>query len=322
MIFANSNGIFSLSLIQTIRMFVVFSLFLTIFSVLLSAPLLAQEKPDILILNSDSSIKKYLISQEVFQANQDKPSKTVNLAEHSTNEIKDIIEKSDFKIIYCIGAKAYLLAHHYAVDKKIIFSSVLNWRRLPVIEQSYGVSQELPLGMQLTMYHYLFPEIKKIGVLYSEQFNKEWLESAKQSAREVDIEVVGLDVNAINNLTVSIEKLLIEVDALWLISDPLVLADRRQIINIFQLAALRKKPVFTYSDIFVDLGAVLVISADNPTIGRQVSVIANNLRKNKTVVERLSHPAGSHIILNMKKLKEYSLKLNKEALSSVNQIIE
>ena len=298
--------------------------FLFLLLQLFSSMLSAQEKIDLLIINSDHTIKKYALTQEVFQANQDKAATVINLAAPSVveSEVVDLIKQNQFKVIYCIGTKAYLLASRVAPNKKIVFSSAINWRRLPVTEQSYGIAQELPAGMQLTMYRYLFPEIKKIGVLYSKQFNQEWLSGAIQAAQDVGIELVGKDVSAGQNLSTAIEELLAEVDALWLIADPLVLADRASVVEIFLQAENRNKPVFTYSEPFIDFGAILVISADIPTIGRQASAWVDDLRNDKTITERVTNPLGSHIILNMKKIKDYSIRLNKEALGSVNQIIE
>lgn len=295
-----------------------------IFLILLffSNPLSAQQKADLLIINSDFAIKKYALTQEVFLANQQKPSEVINLAEQTIDYVTEVVNRDQIKIIYCIGTKAYLLAHRLVPEKIIVFSSAINWLRLPEADQSYGVAQELPAAMQLTMYRYLFPQINKIGVLYSQQFNKEWLLSTQQAAVDVGIQIIGKEVSAQLNVSTATEQLLAEIDALWLISDPLVLTDKNSVVDLFRRAENRKIPVFAYSEIFVNLGAQLVISADIPTIGRQVSALVNSLR-NETIVEnRISHPAGSHVILNMRKLKRYSIKLNKEALGSVNQIIE
>ena len=40
------------------------------------------------------------------------------------------------------------------------------------------------------------------------------------------------------------------------------------------------------------------------------------------IEEKVQYPAGSHIILNLKKVKEYGLPYKEEALSVVNQIVE
>lgn len=314
-------------MIQVVRSFAL-SAFLFLLLQSFSTITIAQAEVDLLIINSDLAIKKYALTQEVFQANQNKASTVINLADPlvEEDEVADIIRRNQFKIIYCIGTKAYLLANRVAPDKKIVFSSAINWRRLPITRQSYGIAQELPAGMQLMMYRYLFPEINKIGVLYNKQINQEWFSGAIQAAQDVDIELLGQNISAGQNLSTAIKKLLAEVDALWLIADPLVLADRASVVEIFLQAENKKKPVFTYSELFIDYGALLVISADIPTIGRQASAWVDELRNdktiNKTITERVSNPLGSYVILNMKKLKEYPILLNKEALGSVNQIIE
>ncbi|NOR71581.1 MAG: hypothetical protein GQ532_18155 [Methylomarinum sp.] len=308
-------------IMRAVRQVAVFALFFVFFP-FFSSHVSAHENIDLLIVNSDYSVKKYALAQDVFEANQEKPSISINLPDLSSDEASDLIKKNQFKIIYCIGTKAYLLVQRLVPEQNIVFSSAINWRRLPVTEKSYGIAQELPAGMQLMMYRYLFPEIKKIGVLYSKQFNNELLQEAIQSAEDMGIDVIGQDVSDGQNLSTAIKKLLPEVDALWLISDPHVLADRAAVSVIFQQTKISKKPVFTYSKVFIDFGALLVISADTPTIGRQVSARVDDLLGGRVDMERVSIPAGSHVVLNMKQLKNYSLKLNKEALGSVNQIIE
>lgn len=317
-----NNKVTSYLLLTSRIRIAVLDIVLALLLVLFSHPLFAEKTPDLLVLNSDYSINKYALMQEVFLKNQNKTSVTLNLAEQTDEQVSDVLRRNKFKIIYCIGTKAYLLAHRLAPEKIIVFSSVINWRRLPESDLSYGIAQELPAAMQLTMYRYLFPEIKTIGVLYSQQFNKQWLPTAKQAAEEVGIEIISKNISADQNVSLAVEELLPEVDALWLISDPLVLTDKTTILKIFKQAANRKKPIFSYSKIFIKFGAQLVISTDIPTIGRQVSALVNSLRHNKTKSKRIGRPVGSHIILNMNKLKGYPIKLNKEALGSVNQIIE
>ncbi len=289
---------------------------------LLSSNLSAQETPDLVILNSNHSINKYAITQKIFLADQDMPARVINLQEQSDEKVADIIRRNHFKIIYCIGAKAYLLAHRLAPKAKIVFSSAINWQRLPKAESHYGIAQELPAEMQLTMFRYLFPEIKKIGILYSQQFNKQWLARALQAAQDVGIEITIFEVSPGQNIGLATKKILTQADALWLIPDPLVLTNKKTVLEIFHQAKKIKKPIFTYNKIFMAFGAQLIISADIPTIGRQVSALVNTLRNNQTIANRVSYPAGSHVILNMKKLEGYSIQLNKEALGSVNQIIE
>ncbi len=286
---------------------------------------LAQEQQKILVLNSNQAVKKYALTQQAFEAAQQRYSTTVVdlfTSKSSADDLLTLVNKNQFSGIYCIGTKAYFLARQALPKQKIVFSSIMNWRRLPQLDNSYGIAQELPAGMQLMMYRYLFPGLMKVGVLYSEQFNKEWLKDTLQAAQDVGMEVIGRNVSQETDLNVAISQLLSEVDALWLIADPMVLADRTAVVNIFKQAESAKKPVLTYSDIFLDFGATLIISADIPTMGGQIATLLDDIIANTVNIEKVRNPAGSHIVLNMKKIKRYAIKLNKEALGSVNKIIE
>lgn len=285
----------------------------------------AQEQQKILVLNSNQAVKKYALTQQAFDAAQQRYISTVVdlfASNSSADDLVELVNKNQFKGIYCIGTKAYFMARQALPEQKIVFSSIMNWRRLPQLDNSFGIAQELPAGMQLMMYRYLFPELKKVGVLYSEQFNKEWLKDALQAGQDVGLEVIGRNVSLETDLNVAISQLLSEVDALWLIADPMVLADRAAVVNIFRQAENARKPVLTYSDIFLDFGATLIISADIPTMGGQVATLLDDVIANTIDSEKVRNPAGSHIVLNMKRIKRYAIKLNKEALGSVNKIIE
>jgi len=100
------------------------------------------------------------------------------------------------------------------------------------------------------------------------------------------------------------------------------MSDKKMLMEVFKKCDVRKVPVLSYHDVFTDYGAILIVSVDNPTIGRQAAGIAKEVLSVGKVEEKTQYPAGSHIILNLKKLKECGLSYNEEALGSVNQIIE
>ena len=83
-----------------------------------------------------------------------------------------------------------------------------------------------------------------------------------------------------------------------------------------------EKPVFSYDSAFASYGAVLMISADFPTIGRQAGSLAEEILANSQVDEKFQPPAGSSITLNLKKVEKYGISFNRDALDSVNEIIE
>ena len=110
------------------------------------------------------------------------------------------------------------------------------------------------------------------------------------------------------------------VDSLWLIPDPLVIT-RKSIPGIFSYFENAKKPVFAYSDAFISSGAMLAVSDDSVTIGRQAAGIAVDILEGRKLTNKVQNPAGSHIALNLGKANEYKLEVNRAALGSINRII-
>ena len=284
----------------------------------------AEKRPNIILLNSDTSVVKYNEAQEAFKKTFTLPVQEVNLAEKKwkISEIEDLLYDEYPDIVYCIGSKAYLVANKYVSEKDIVFSSIINWHRLPLIEKSYGVSNELHTGMQITLFRYVFPDVKKIGVLYSGQYNSQWFNKTRTEAKEMGVEIIGQAVSKTKNSVFELENIIPEIDALWLISDPKIMADKKILMDIFSVCEARKIPIFSYHDIFAEYGAVLIVSVDNPTIGRQAAGMVMEVVSGEKIEEKVQYPAGSHIVLNLKKVKEYGLKYNANALSAVNKIIE
>ena len=280
----------------------------------------AEDGPRVLLLNSNTGVGKYKAVQESFTETLANPLLEVDmgLGEPMIGKLRGF----DPDLIYCIGAKAYSYAIRNFPREDIVFSSIINWLRLPVSGKTYGISNELPVRMPLMMYRYIFPEIKTIGILYSRQYTEEWFEKTRAQAEELGITVIGEQVSKKNGTIAALDELSPKVEALWLIPDPLVMPEKESLYRILETSDARQLPVFSYHDAFALFGAVLIVSVDDPTIGRQAAGIAMDLFSGKALEDRVQFPAGSSITLNMKKIDAYGLEYNKNALSAVNNIIK
>ena len=158
--------------------------------------------------------------------------------------------------------------------------------------------------------------------MYSKAYNSEWYKKAVKVAKEVDVEIVGKSIRNPVDVRSAVNKLLPDVDAVWLIPDPIVIRDVESVKTIFELSEDARKPVFAYDRAFASFGAALIISSDVSTMGKQAAGIVREILSEAKISERIQDPAGSFIILNMKKVEEYGLQLNIESLDSVNEITE
>ena len=286
--------------------------------------LAADKEPKVLVINSDARIEKYKVAQEEFTGTLSRPVRAINLDDPKWKvaDVENLLYDEYPDLVYCIGSKAYFIANRFVSEKEIVFSSIVNWQRLPVTRKTYGVSVELHSGMQMTLFRYIFPQVKKIGVLYSTKYNSEWFKNASAEAKEMGIEIVGKSISESKETIDALKEILPGIDVLWLIPDPLIMEDKENLMKIFKACEAQKLPVFSYHDSFIDYGALLVVSVDEPTIGRQAAGIAVEILSLGKIEEKVQYPAGSHIILNLKKVKEYGLQYKEEALSAVNQIVE
>lgn len=282
-------------------------------------------KTKTLVLNSNRSVKKYSTMQSEFKAKFGKPTIEIDISGSKWADedwFEDILNEEAPDLIICIGSKAYLLAYKVAKKTDIIFSLGINWRRFPLTKNTYVIASEVPPITTLMMYRYFFPEIKKIGVLYSKKHNKEWFHTAVEEAKEVGMEIVGGTIKKQKEIRTVLNNMLFEVDALWIIPDPVVLSSRNQVEDIFKQCDAMKKPVFAYDKLFADFGAAFIVSADVPTIGGQVAKMATNILDHKEIVDKIQNPAGSYTTIDLEKIEDYGIKVNSRALPTVNDYIQ
>jgi putative tryptophan/tyrosine transport system substrate-binding protein len=284
----------------------------------------AESTPRILLINSDAAVTKYKEPQETFKQVIAQSVVEVDLGDKKweSSNIEDFLYDEDPDIIYCIGTKAYLFANKYAPKKNIVFSSIINWLRLPITDKTYGVSNELHAGMEMTLFRLMFPNVQKIGVLYSRKYTEEWFKNAENQAKEMGVEISSQAITDKKQTLSALKKLLPKIDAFWLISDPELISTKEDLLAILQECDAQKKPVFSYQKAFAELGAVLIVSVDDPTIGRQAAGIVTAVLSGDQLDNKVQFPAGTYTILNLKKVKEYGLQYNEGALDSVNEIIQ
>ncbi|MCK5926446.1 MAG: hypothetical protein KAG10_11160, partial [Methylococcales bacterium] len=209
------------------------------------------------------------------------------------------------------------------IDKPMVYSDIINSRRLPYRKNTYGIATELPAGMSLHMYRYIFPSLKKLGILYNPNQNQEWIHEATKTAKDIGYDIISQAITDDDHLEHSLPALFAKVDALWIISDSSI-ASQKNVANAFSQSKIMEKPIFSYDPFYIKLGALLVISADKPAISRQVTYLIDEILRGQIPHQKTSAPAiSTHIILNMKALEQYPhLEFNSKSLDTINHIIE
>lgn len=281
-------------------------------------------KAPVVVLNSDQSVKKYAALQAEFKKSLDLATVDIDLGEirNDIQVIQKTLSQTLPELIVCIGGKAYLTAHQLAPATPKVFCLGINWHQYPITDTTYIISPELPFTSQLTMFRYFFPQVRKMGVMYSESLNRKWFSAAAKEAMTFGITLVGAAVTDNDDVHEAETSVLANTDALWLIADSRILSGKKRVMDIFHTAHTMKKPVFTYHRVFSSLGAAFILSADIHTMARQAAQTVLKLCARKEIVQQVQEPAGTYIAINMEKINALDIRLNPRALSQVNELIE
>jgi len=285
------------------------------------------DQDTVLILNTRKGIAKYDTVIQHFRKNISYPITEYNLSSGhiKPSKLQSMCSKTTNKLIYCVGSKACKESIPYVKNKKIIFSSIINWQRIVGPKQSsniFGISNEFNSEMLLTLFRLFVPDINDIGIIYSDKYNKEWIEKLKSNAQKVKTNIIAQSISHRKEFYPTMTNLLKKIKVFWLISDPVVMRDQYHLFEITYLCDKYQVPIFSYNSLFIERGVTLTVSADLPTIGRQAASIATNLLSDNISTNQIQYPAGSYISINMSKVKKYHLKINKDAFGLINHIKE
>ncbi len=273
----------------------------------------------VLVINSNAEIKKYAQAVEAFRKNYHHDVTVLDISHMSAKEIKNYLYDEYPDIVYAVGAKAYQYANTYLPEKTIYFSSIIDYNKLPMSAKRYGISNAVHNGMQLALITSALPSVHSIGIVYS-KYTQNIMDDIYQNAQKIGIEIHPLKLTATFHESDKLDTLIQKSDALMIIPDPIFLNNQTHIKYFFNRAKQDHKAVIAYHELFINYGAVLAISVDNPTIGRQIAMMIEN--GNNAHQPVIQYPAGTHIIFNKREATQCGIVYNPDISQIATKIIE
>jgi len=271
----------------------------------------------ILVINSNAKVDRYHQVQDAFKTSFNHPATYLDISKMSEKEIRNYLYDFYPDMVYTIGTKAYQYAYKYIPEKKIFFSSIVNYERLSSTKRYFGVSNEMHSGMQLTLLKSFFPKMKSLSVIYSDYTQAIFDHYAKE-AKALGIALIAQKIDTpemIDNAKVT------QADGLLLISDPILIKDEAKVKELFNQMKRHKKPVFAYHQLFIDHGATLVISVDADTIGRQIASMMHAFSSGNAFTP-IQVPVGTTVIFNKKSADRLTTSYEPSALTVANKVVK
>ncbi len=215
-------------------------------------------------------------------------------------EIGKALRASPPDLVFAVGLKAAMAAKLEIFDTPVVFCMVLNPEQhgLPAANMT-GIAVRTPAEAQLSALRSVLPNRQRVGLLYDEEHSGTFVREALQEAKRQGVELVTVAVRRHEEIPKAFRGLLPQIDALWLIQDSTVVTESA--IPFFLGSTLEAKvPVFTFSSMLVQQGALGALVLDPRSVGQQAARIAvSRLKESGAYAGLLQAPEYPQLALNM-----------------------
>jgi putative ABC transport system substrate-binding protein len=236
-------------------------------------------------------------------------------------EIGKALRASPPDLVFAVGLKAAMAAKLEIFDTPVVFCMVLNPEQhgLPVANMT-GIAVRIPAEAQLSALHSVLPTRHRIGLLYDEEHSGIFVRDALQEAKRHGLELVTIAVRHHEEIPKALRALLPKIDALWLIQDSTVVSESA--IPFFLESTLEAKvPIFTFSSMLVQQGALGALVLDPRSVGQQAARIAfSRLKESGASAGLLQAPEYPRLALNMNSAEYLGVVLTPEVTQLAGQL--
>lgn len=195
--------------------------------------------------------------------------------------------KSDKKdLVFGIATPSAQALANNINDIPVLFSAVTDPVSANILNKNVtGTSDKLDnVKKQLEILQLLFPNVRKIGVLYntSEQNSVIQIKELEEKAKMFGFEVVLQGITSFGELSQATKSILVQTDALYIPTDNLIVSGIK-LVNSEAISL--KKPVIVSENSSVELGSLFTMGLDYYELGKRTGEMAVEILKGKPVSE-------------------------------------
>lgn len=206
-------------------------------------------------------------------------------------------------------------------DIPIVYLMVLNPRSVLSGEKNItGVSMNIPPDKQLHILREALPEVKRVGLLYDPKQTGPFARAARNAAGRIGIKVVAMEVHSPREVPSSMYAMRGTIDVFWMLPDLTVI--NPESVEHFLLFSLENKiPILTFSEKYVELGALLSIGIDAFDIGRQAGEMANAILSGRHVGGIKPVDAKKAVIsVNLKVARKLGIRIDEKIVGNARAV--
>ena len=240
--------------------------------------------------------------------------------------LREVEAEKKAGLIYAVGIWALQAVIKNPTQLPVVYAMVLNppsvfSASLPNVT---GASMNIPAKETLRRLKQLGPQIRRVGLVFSQAKTGYLVTEAQAAARAQGIELVTKQVSQPGDVVPALESLHREgIDAFWILPDETVLAPAVT-QHVFLYAYRNKIPVMGLSERQAEMGALLALSvAHNQEIGSQAAELATTILGGGSP-SRLPYTQvrDVHLTVNLKVARKIGVEVPESLRVSANSVIE
>jgi len=276
----------------------------------------------ILVVKSDS-LSQYEAPIATFTTSVSEPVVVINIEgsrEKGERLLRHAAADGTVTGIFALGTQAAYLSKAVLPSIPMSFAMVLNWERYAFAAPATGVTVEIPVDVLFTRFRLLLPELKNIGLIYSDEIPEQTLRNARNAAGTLGLRLVEERVRYSDDVSGAYRRIRRSVDALWMPADPVVVT-RDNFRYLSERCANDRIAFLAFSENFVRAGALLSISPDYATMGSQAAVLLGRAIASPSAPPQVQAPLGSTLVINSEVADSIGLDLNAAVLGMADVVV-
>ncbi len=238
------------------------------------------------------------------------------------DEVMEQLRLDDPDVVVALGAKAAWSARRALPDTPVVYAMVNDPERYGIEGGMVtGVSEEVPPDALMAQVHLFAPDVLRIGMVLHVDNDGAQVAEAIAAAERSGFELKVLRVSRERDVKGAFLRLGEEVDAIWLVPDPVVVTPE----NFRFLREESRRvglPVIASSEVLVRAGALMCVAPDYAAVGEQAALLVTQILDGTAPGELPeARPTEVRVVLNRETLDAIELDIDPLLLDFVDEVV-
>ncbi len=197
----------------------------------------------------------------------------------SQQKEKDILRKiRDDRpdMVLAVGRDALMIALRISTIP-VVYCMVLNPRSLISGGSNIsGISMNIPPEKQLRELMQTFPSVRSIGLFYDPDQTGAFVQAARDAAAKMDVSLIATAVRHSRDVPTLLKGMRSKPGVFWMLPDTTVVTPET-VESLILFSLENRVPIVTFSEKYLEMGAMMSISIDPLDIGAQAGEMAQRI---------------------------------------------